>query len=473
MFAMFAKDEKHAGVVSVRPGAREKGRFRAGLAGPWCTGITGGVLVAVVAGCLSGPGEGGRGSSRGVAVSVNIEAAALAKGSAGAGHSGLAAMRPVDSAHVRVSGPGMDTLRFGFRLAGGGSTLSMIDIPAGENRRFEVSLHQGGRRLYAGAATVELRTDRPNAVGVNCQAEFSRVTASLHVPVDFPKAVAGGVLRLWNEDGQWTAPATVSGELRNFRLEEVPGDRTYAVALALWDAAGDTIATAHRAGVAIPRGQNVALVLPLSLAYTLTGLTMTVADAMTTTVVLSLPGGRRAPALFGEAVFSEVHPEPAADEGGENGEWLELFNRATDTLDVAGCQVIRDAGTSSGMKFTLPAGAAIAPGRGLVLARTAAVPFAQVVTGAALNLVNSASRLELSCAAVKVDTLRYTTSSSDTLAARFAPGKPASLKPSRLATRHKADAWCLSVPAQASTAGAGTGGEPAATPGTIFGGCGE
>jgi hypothetical protein len=92
-----------------------------------------------------------------------------------------------------------------------------------------------------------------------------------------------------------------------------------------------------------------------------------------------------------------------------------------------------------------------------------------VVVGSALNLVNSAARLELACGAVRVDTLRYTTSASDSFAVRFASGKVSSLKPSRLATRHKVEAWCLS----ASTAAKATAGEPVATPGTIFGGCGE
>jgi len=439
--------------------------------------MIGGSVCAVLAGCVFGPGasRGGGEDGKGVFVTVNLQAEALAKlsGRAGAKAAAEAAMRPVDSAQVRVTAPGMDTLRFGFRLSAGSQALSLIDVPAGAERTFTVTLFQTGQPLYIGSATTELRTDRPNAVSVNCLPQFSRVTASLHIPVDFPKTVSGGRLTLTRGTQELSAAMSVSGELRNFKIEEVPGDATYNVSLVLWGPAGDTIATAARTGVVIPMGQNIALVMPLSLAYTLIGLTMTVADPATTSVVLSFPGGRRAPAVFGEVVFSELYPIPAIEEGADSGEWLELFNRASDTLDLAGCALTRDAGTSSGMNFAVPAGTTIAPGRGLVFGRSA-VPFAAVMTGSSLTLTNTAARLELSCPAAtggsfKVDSLRYGTSTTDTLIARIATAKVSTLKPSRLGTRHKADAWCLSAPVGAAPAAS----ESAATPATIFGGCGE
>jgi hypothetical protein len=427
---------------------------------------------------LSGPG-GGSGNpdhdpEKGVTVTLGFEAEALAKRAAGSSAAAAGAVRPVDSASVRITGPGMDTLRFGFRLGGAVQSLSLLDVPPGDERRFEIGLLQGGRVLYKGATTVALRTEAANAVTVSCQPEFSRLTASIHVPADFPKGVAGGLLRVWNESGTLSAPATANGELRNFRLEEVPGDRDYEVSLALWSAAGDTVATARRSGLRIPKGQSVALVMPLTLAYTRIALAMTVDDPAGTTITLTLPGGRRTPTAFGDAVFSEFYAAPATDEGGDNAEWIEVFNRMGDTLDLAGCQITRDAGTSTGMNFAFPAGASVAPGRGFVLGRSA-VAFAHLTQASALNLVNSASRLELSCPAatggvVRVDTLRYTTSTTDTLAARMSSGKVTTLRPSRLASRHKADAWCLST---GKAGAAPAAGETAATPGGIAGGCGE
>lgn len=449
--------------VWLRAHGRARRAFLAALAGFGA--------VSVVA-CLSEPAvrpQGGHGEGSGVEVSVSLHVAALAKGAVAAAAGGLSAMRPVDSARVTVAGPDMDTLVFGFVMSEESQTLSMMDIPPGPDRTFRTELYHGGRRLYAGQTTVELRTDRPNSVSIVCLPDFSRVTASIHIPVDFPKAVAGGHMRLWNGTDTLTTPATTTGELRVFRLEEVPGDREYTVSLALWEADGDTIASAYRAGVTVPRGQNVALVLPLALAYTQIALGMTVEDPMTTTVVLTLPGGKRTAAAFGEAVFSEVHPEPGADEGGENGEWLELFNRVSDTLDVSGCLVSRDAGTSTGMKFTLPANTVIPPGRGLVLARSASVTFAHAVMGSALNLVNTAARLEFSCGEVRLDTLRYANSGTDSLVVKTGPGKVSTLRPSALAHRHRAASWCASQPVGAAAAA----GSPPATPGGVQGGCGE
>jgi hypothetical protein len=275
-------------------------------------------------------------------------------------------------------------------------------------------------------------------------------------------------MKIWNEGGTLSASSTVTGELRNFRLEEVPGDRDYAVSIALWDAAGDTLATGYQAVLHVPKGQNVALVISLTLTFSQLALAMTVGDPGTTSVVLALPGGRRAPSAFGDAVFSELYPIPTTDEGGDNGEWLELFNRAADTLDLTGCSVIRDAGSSANMNFAQPSGTVVAPGRGLVLGKSA-VTFAHVVIGAsALSLTNTSARLEFSCASgsARIDTVRYSTSASDSLSARIVSAKVAALKPSRIATRAGTFAWCLAATNP-------TAGEFVATPGGLDGGCGE
>jgi hypothetical protein len=160
-----------------------------------------------------------------------------------------------------------------------------------------------------------------------------------------------------------------------------------------------------------------------------------------------------------------LYPAPVAADSSDNGEWLELFNRVADTLDVSGCQLLRDAGSGAGMQYALPAGTLIAPGRGLVVGR-AAVSFAGVrMTTSPLTLTNTAARLEFSCGGLKLDSVSYATSGSES-AARMAAGKVTALKPSRIASRHVADAWCLgSMRPEA--------GEASATPGGLFGSCGE
>jgi hypothetical protein len=423
----------------------------------------------LLAACLSGPDRDNPhdGSGGGAAVTLQLFPEALTKPGLGK----TAAARPTDSVQVRISGTGMDTLTFGFGgLAQGGQNLSLIDLPPGTDRRFEVGLYHQGLLLYAGETTVEIRTDRKNTVAIACLPQFSRLTASIHIPVDFPKAVAGGELRVWDSTRTFIATPVTAGELRHFRLEEVPGDLDYSISIALWDSQGDTLAKGHRAVLRVPKGENVALVMPLDLAFSQVTITMTTGDPAATTLVLGLPGGRRAPASFGDAVFAEFNAAPAVEDGGDNGEWLELFNRAADTLDVGGCQIVRDAGTGTGMHFALPAGTVIAPGGALVVGRSA-VTFAHVTQATALTLTNTAARLEFSCnggamGTVRVDTLRYATSASDSLAARLVAGKVTSLKPSRLGTRHAADAWCQTTPLRGAE-------DPGATPGALVGSCGE
>jgi hypothetical protein len=423
--------------------------------------------AAMGSGCLfSGGGKGGPSPADGVSVEIQIHAAALAK--AVAAKSGAAPA--TDSIHVRVTAPDMAPAEFGF--AGGAATVALADLSPGENRRFEVRLFGQRKLLYAGEATATLYTDRKNTLLLHCLPEFSGLSASIHIPLDFPKTVAGGRLLVWNAFDTLSAAPTVNGEMRNFRLDRVPGDRDYAVSLALWGASGDTLAKASMAAVRIPKGQNVALVMPLVTTFPQLQIAMTVGEPKTTSLTFHFTAGRRVPAAFGEIVFSELYPIPAAEDSGDAGEWLELFNRMSDTLDISGCQILRDAGSSTGMVTVLPPGSAVAPARGFVVGRSA-VAFADVrMLLSPLTLTNTSARLELNCPsagspALKLDTLTYATSTSDAVSARIATGKVTSLRPSRLSARRAAEAWCQVAPRN------GASGETAATPGTMFGSCGE
>jgi hypothetical protein len=426
------------------------------------TWILSGVVSLGATGCLLRDEGGSSGvPGEGVSVELQIREAALSKSAAA-----TAAALTVDSVHVRVTGDGMEPAEFSF--GGTNPAVSISDLKAGEDRRFEVKLYLDGRLAYAGETTASLHTDRKNALTVHCLPEFSRITASVHVPLDFPKAVTGGRLVVWNAQDTFSVAPTANGELRNFRLERVTGDRIYSVSLALWDAAGDTLATALREDVEVPKGRSVALVMPLNATFPQLRVSMTVGEPYATDIVLHFPAARRVPQAFGEAVFSELYPAPSPADSSDNGEWLELFNRVSDTLDVSGCQLLRDAGTGTGMQFTLPAGTVIPPGRGLVVGRSA-VSFAGVrMLTSPLTLTNTAARLEFSCGAgaVKLDSVSYTTSASDPLAARMAAGKVSSLKPSRLHLRNASDSWCLASPRPEP-------GEIAATPGVLSGSCGE
>lgn len=440
--------------VQTVPGARRPAPRFSPLWGSACVAL-------LLSACLSSPDGKSRkkDSGEGVSVAVGIHPAALAKSAA------EAAAPSFDSVHIRITAPDMDALDHSFD--GTSENVTITDLPAGEDRRFEAFLFQEGRLLYSGESTVDLHTDQNNSVSLLCLPEFSRISASVHIPIDFPKVVAGGELKLWGEGDTLSATPIVNGELRVFRLEEVPGDRDYDLSIVLWDEAGDTLAWADRADLHVPKGENVALMLPLNITFSELQIVMTVEDPRTTSLVMSFPAGVRVPAGFGEAVFSELYPVPAEEDGDDAaGEWLELFNRVADSLDVSGCRVTRDAATSSAMILTLPDGTVIPPGRGLVAGRSG-VDFADVPIGSsALSLTNSNARLELSCEAgeVLLDTLHYSTAASDSLAARIEEGSVSALRPSRIAARHDAGAWCLVSPSPAAGA---------ATPGVLDGSCGE
>ncbi len=395
------------------------------------------------------PGGGG------MAVDIEVRTAALAKSAA--------VPRPTDSATILVAAPDMTPHLFWF----GGTNLkfSLTDLTPGPSRHFTVQLFRQGRLLYAGEAETTLYADRKNAVFLHCLPRFSRVAASVHVPVDFPRTVARGELRLRGGGDTLIAPMNRRGEFLLFQLEEVPGDRDYAASLFLWDSAGALLATAAKDTLRVPMGQSVSLEMPIVTTFSQLQIGLTMADPMQTSLAFSFPAGRRVPAVFGEAVFSELFPAPAYEDSSSQGEWLELFNRTSDTLDFSGCGVVRDGGGTTSKQFTFVAGTLLPPGHALVAGHKYAPKTDVLLTS--FTLPNSLSRMELSCQSgvLKLDSLTYSMSASDSTVIPVRDGKVSELRPAGIIQRADPASWCL-VPSHPNP------GEGRPTPGTLEDGCG-
>lgn len=95
-------------------------------------------------------------------------------------------------------------------------------------------------------------------------------------------------------------------------------------------------------------------------------------------------GVTRAPASTGDLLITEFMADPS-DVADEVGEWVELWSRVSDDLDLTGC-VLRDDGRNA---FTFPEGTVLPAGERLVVARSdEAGVVADVVTGPDFTLNN-------------------------------------------------------------------------------------
>jgi uncharacterized protein YfiM (DUF2279 family) len=162
-------------------------------------------------------------------------------------------------------------------------------------------------------------------------------------------------------------------------------------------------------------------------------------------VVTAFPGTRRAPSRQGEIILTGFFAAPAEKDSGSQGEWFGLFNRAADTLNLAGCRLARDRGFGSTRSYAFDSALALGPGAGMTFGRSAATVD---VHYADFSLVNTSSPL----------LLRYGTASGDTLLP-MKEGWVTRLGMESLSRRSAPGSWCLARP---ESAGPGEWGECAA-----------
>ncbi len=249
-------------------------------------------------------------SSKGsVTVQLQIRSIVLAKSAS--------APRPTDSATIIVSGPDMDSKV--FRFGSGVDMYSLPELSPGPMRHFDVQLFQQGRLLYIGTADTTLYTDRKNTIFLHCIPQFSRVSASIHVPLDFPRKVSRSELKVWNGVDTLISTPDQPGKFLNFHLEEVFGDKNYHLQFSLWDDTGALAAKSVKDTLWIPKGQSVSLNLPLVTTFSQLQMNTVIGDPQQTSVSFVFPAGRGVPAAFGEVVFSEVYLSPTSQDSSSQG----------------------------------------------------------------------------------------------------------------------------------------------------------
>jgi hypothetical protein len=105
--------------------------------------------------------------------------------------------------------------------------------------------------------------------------------------------------------------------------------------------------------------------------------------------------GRRPPAA-GEVVISEIMQNPSAQLDSD-GEWFELYNASSATLDLTGCRVISSSGSGAD-EFTILSIGDMGPGDYFVFARSASFgAFYDYTYNGLINLNNTSDDLEIRC----------------------------------------------------------------------------
>lgn len=414
------------------------------------------VALLALAGCLTSEREG-RGSKR-TPAGEGAEARLVLRTAALAGSASASPPVEIDSIAIRVTGDGMDPREFAFE--DGALELGLSGIPPGNGRLVSAALFRQGRLLYRGEATADFARESRAEVNLRCEPQFSRVTARFHLPPSLPQAVADGWLVLVGEAGEFRSRLERKGEFGAFRVDEVPGDARYDVALTLLGSDGRTLYDARRDDVLLPLGQEVAWELPLLPVDGMAGVVLLLPEPREAFVGASFPASLRSPAAAGEVVVTEFYAAPSAADSGSEGEWWELFNRTQDTLALQGCRFARGRGAGATQSLPFDSTHRIPPGKARTFGRSASGADYRY---ADFSLVNTSSPLLLLCGgdALVVDSLLYSSTVSDSAAVLMREGWVNSLDADSLANGISRASWCLAaMPGQA-------GGASEASPGTV------
>lgn len=409
--------------------------------------------LAPLQGCLSGkggkatgPGEGGTADVR-----LSLTPAALVRSDA--------PNAPVlDSVFVRVTGEDMAPVE--FSRAGASLSLDLEGLPAGGDRLISAWLFRSGRLLYAGRGSFAFKREARMEASLRCDPQFSRVSARFHLPAGIPAPIATGLLKLSGGGAQFSAILRVRDEFGSFLVDELPGGVRYDVAMALSDSAGKVRYQADRSGVFLPLGEEAKWDLSLLPSEASAGLFLSLGAGKEATLEAAFPSRTRGPARPGDLIVSEFYAAPGERDSSSQGEWFEIFNRTADTLSLKGCRLSRDRSVGATRSHAFDSALTVAPGRALVLGRSAARADAHYED---FSLVNTASSLLLLCSgdSLLVDSLRYSASASDSAAIPMREGQVSGLDAGSMSRRGLAAAWCL------ERMGEGKAGETQASPGTV------
>lgn len=406
---------------------------------PGGLGVFGVLAGLLLGGCLISPKDKKISADvdpdGGASARIVLRTAALVNSAASA-----EAAAAVDSIAIRVTGEGMDPKEFGF--AGSNLSLSLAGIPPGPNRAVTASLFRQNRLLYLGTALATFSKETRAEINLRCEPQFSRVVARFHLPPSLPLKVAGGTLVLTGPGGEFRANLELRGEFGSFLVDEVPGGVRYDVALALTDAAGKVIYESSQAGLLLPLGEETHWDLNLVPTEAIAGLVLELPRPREALVGATFPSRLRRVGAAGEVVVSELYPAPSPEDSGSEGEWWEIFNRTADSLSLSGCRLTRTRGGGATMSYAFDSAARILPGRAMTFGRARAGADVQY---ADFSLVNTTSPLLLLCSgdSLLVDSLRYSSTVSDSLAATIREGSVTSVNPDSLHNRTVKASWCL------------------------------
>jgi len=340
-------------------------------------------------------------------VRLVLSAAALMKGDSKTTVPNVSQVPQLDSILIRITADDIQPIR--IMLPGDSMAISLEDLPAGSNRVVVAELYRKNQMMYSGKGTFTFEKEKHAELSLSCLPQFSRVVTRFHIPMGQSVPITDGALKILNKTHVYSAKLYKQGEFGAFSIEEIPGDGSYDVSLTLTDTLGKVRFEANRSSVYLPKGEEAKWDLSLLPSSAQAAVSLSLAPAKVTQLIPGFPTMRRKPNKIGEVVFSEFYAAPSVKDSSTQGEWFELFNRTSDTLDLFGCRISRDRNVSVTQSLDFDSLTFLPPGKAIVFGRSATLADFHYQN---FTLVNTSSSLLLFGANDKIvlDSIRYSAS---------------------------------------------------------------
>lgn len=344
----------------------------------------------------------------------------------------------LDSVVVGVSGSEMAPLHFAYNEFT--PQLVLEDIPPGPDRRFVVQVYaSGGVLVQQGESVADILSGETVNLTVALQALVGFL--HIHVPLGLNNewGIVSGELQVLDEGGDTFVYSMTLGEgFGAFETTALPLNNPLLVQLKLHDASGSTLFTGERTVVLANIVQNEELTLRSTRGTA--AITIQLASMEPLQILANLPvSSKRAPMAANEMLFTEIFAYPKT--GGDDYEYLEIYNTTLDTLHLQGCSIGRSRSSSGATSvFALSEAVSVAPMEYYVLGRDSADLADEHYSSFVLS--NSGQSLVLFCGDLVLDSLSYLPASDAENPFPLSMGVSMQLPIAQWKQRHQGSSWC-------------------------------
>ncbi len=351
----------------------------------------------------------------------------------------------IDSIQIRMTKD--QSIEFNQRMKFEGDEFTLTNLTPGEKKKLEVFLYDSNQTLTYQCTkdSVTIVIGQTNEVSVNCIPEFSILKINFPLGLNNPDKISQGNLKLIHGTDTLTSPLTIVGELGLFELLQVKGDVKYEIQINLKTVDGTTVYQEETDSLLVVKGQVTNLEIFLKTTQGKLFLSLNIPPTPLIQASASPINGLKRSPQAKEIIFSEFYPSPTVADGNSQGEWIEIYNRTHDTLQLGNCKISKTKGSNSTTTSTqIESGSLILPGQALVFGKDS-VKFRDLPS--TMNLVDTKQSILFVChlnsTPLVIDSIAYTLEylSTDSIAAET--NKVSTLNPYFIGQNAQNANWCL------------------------------